>query len=76
MTRLIWLHGWADERKAGPQLDVWVNPDRIAYLRCHADGRAGTRIYFAEDGVLDVAEDPRDLLDRLGAWGVLVESDR
>jgi hypothetical protein len=53
-----------------PQLDVWVNPERIAYTQAHhthrGDNRTpsviGTRIFFAEDGVPDVLELPQTVL--------------
>lgn len=42
--------------------DVWVNPDRIAYLQARyrgVDDRVvGTRIFFSGDGMLDVFELP------------------
>jgi hypothetical protein len=43
-------------------IDAWVNPERIAYFGPVRLGKAQTRILFAEDGVLEVAETPDEVL--------------
>lgn len=50
------LTGFKDHAAVLPPVDVWVNPERIAYFKPVALGRANTRIFFAEDGTLEVAE--------------------
>jgi hypothetical protein len=49
---------------------VWINPERVAYLqervrygRDNGPLPAGTRVFFAEDGVLDVQETPDVVVD-------------
>jgi hypothetical protein len=64
----VQLIGYVDGFVAQP---VWVNPERVAYLqprhtyrnRSRPSDPVGTRIFFAEDGTLDVAELPDVVLD-------------
>jgi hypothetical protein len=70
MLAFIPLAGWTG---AAQPHRVWVNPERIAYLEerityhghDRTPGVVGTRIFFAEDGMLDVRELPEVVLKRL-----------
>jgi hypothetical protein len=64
-VQLSRLTGWVDERKT-QAVEVWVNPAQIAFFRGHVNGTRGTRIFFAADAVLDVAEPPARVVQVLG----------
>lgn len=52
--------------------DVWINPDRIAYLQSRYRGGktiVGTRIFFAGDGMVDVFEVPDVVLSLIAGDG-------
>jgi hypothetical protein len=73
MIALVKLLGWV-EGQSKP-IPVWVNPSQIAYFRPRTHGKRGTRIYFAEDGVLDVDESPEELLVALELEGAGTVAD-
>ena len=60
--------------------DAWINPDRIAYLQARYRGGktiVGTRIFFADDGMLDVEEMPEVILSLIaGDGGACLECHR
>ena len=55
------LTGFKDAASTIP-VEAWVNPERIAYFKPVALGKARTRIFFAEDGTLEVAESCDEVL--------------
>jgi len=60
--------------------DAWINPDRIAYLQARYRGGktiVGTRIFFADDGMVDVEELPDVVLSLIaGDGGACLECHR
>jgi hypothetical protein len=71
---LVKLTGFRDAASTIP-VEAWVNPERIAYFRAVSLGKAQTRIFFAEDGTLEVAETPDEILVAL-RWCSLELTER
>lgn len=63
------LTGFRDVASTQP-LEAWVNPERIAYFKPVHLGQARTRIFFAEDGTLEVAETPAEVIVALQWCGL------
>jgi hypothetical protein len=71
LPRFVRLTDYLHEHcRADETTDVWINPKRVGYLRPRTAWRSegqprpvlGTRLFFAEDGVLEVAELPDQVL--------------
>jgi hypothetical protein len=71
---LVHLRSYCEGLNLG---DVWINPDRIAYLQARyrsGDKIVGTRIFFAGDGMVDVFEVPAVVLSLIvGDGGACLE---
>lgn len=66
---LVQLRSYCEGLNLG---DVWINPDRIAYLQARYRGNkniVGTRIFFADDGMVDVFETPDVVLSLIAGDG-------
>jgi hypothetical protein len=60
-ARFVKLTAFRDAASTIPT-SAWVNPERIAFFKPVALGQARTRIFFAEDGTLEVAESCDEVL--------------
>jgi hypothetical protein len=73
-TRFVKLTGFADHASTVPT-EVFVNPTHIALFKSVKLGQARTRIFFATDGTLEVAETPSDVLVALRWCGLHLTTD-
>jgi hypothetical protein len=74
-ARFVKLTGFVDYAATQPT-EVWANPDKIAYFKPAHLGNAKTSIFFAEDGTLDVAESPLEVLVALRWCGLELAEQR